>query len=577
MIGIDRASQSAAPHPQPKTRAGWPAPAAGLLALALYARTLAPGLTWAHNGADGGDFLAAALTGGAPHPPGYPTYQLLLRAAIALFPGEPARAGNWLSALCAAMATALLADLARRSLTGRRWRGFIALVAALAWAASPMLWGQAVITEVYTPNALFAVALLWLAWRWRESLDDGRPRRWLIGAGFILGLGLGNHLSLALMLPGLAVWAWSNRRAKTNKNGTRTSADERGRILSGVSAFIRVHLRSDLKTVALALAALALGLSVYAYLPLAAASQPPVNWGDPRSLSGFWWLVSGRVYGRLVFGVGLPYLPGRLAAWVAEALRQFGGPWSALIALVGLWQIDRRDHAWWRLTGLVALAYSLYAVGYNTADSYVYLIPVWAVAALWLAEGLAWGFRILRLGPSMNSGGASGQVSDFGFRNTLHAPRSTFYVLRALLLAALIALPAISVGRFWGESDLHNDHAAQDFVAAALSAAEPDAVILTATDEPTFALWYARYGLGLRPDLTPINVNLYVYPWYQATLATTHPFLVAISGDSDLPTLDRLVAAVAAERPLYRAEPLNLIFAGFVEKPAGVLVRMTPR
>ncbi|PKO23498.1 MAG: hypothetical protein CVU38_03805, partial [Chloroflexi bacterium HGW-Chloroflexi-1] len=130
---MNRPSQSAAPRRQPKIRAGWPAPVAGLLALALYARTLAPGLTWAHNGADGGDFLAAALTGGAPHPPGYPTYQLLLRAAIALFPGEPARAGNWLSALCAVLATALLADLARRSLTAGRWRGCIALVAALAW------------------------------------------------------------------------------------------------------------------------------------------------------------------------------------------------------------------------------------------------------------------------------------------------------------------------------------------------------------------------------------------------------------------------------------------------------------
>ena len=81
-----------------RTRPLWPAPLAGLAALVLYARTLAPGLTWAHHAADGGDLLAAALVGGVPHPSGYPTYQLLLRTAVALFPGEPARAGNWLSA-----------------------------------------------------------------------------------------------------------------------------------------------------------------------------------------------------------------------------------------------------------------------------------------------------------------------------------------------------------------------------------------------------------------------------------------------------------------------------------------------
>jgi len=560
---------SVLPSSLPKTWTGWPAPVAGVLALALYARTLAPGLTWAHNGADGGDFLAAALTGGVPHPPGYPTHQLLLRAAIALFPGEPARAGNWLSALCAAAAAALLADLTQRALRAGHWRGAIALVAALTWAASPMLWSQAVITEVYTLNALFVVALSWLARRWKESLSGGRPRRWLIGAAFVFGLGLGNHLSLALMLPGLAVWGWSNRRAKTDKNGTRTSADERGRVLPEVTAFSRSHWHSTRKTVVLAFGALVLGLSVYAYLPLAAAGRPPVNWGDPHNLSGFWWLVSGRVYRGLLFGVGLAYLPGRLAAWVAEALRQFGGPWGALIALAGLWQIDRREHAWWRLTGLVALTHSLYAIGYNTADSYVYLIPVWAVAALWLAEGLAWGFRIADPSTGLRAG--------FGFRNTQHAVRNTQYAIRVLLLAALVAVPAISVGRFWGENDLHSEHAAQDFVDVTLSIAAPDAVILTATDEPTFALWYARYGLGLRPDLTPINVNLYAYPWYQATLVETHPFLATVSGDPDLPTLDRLVADLAIVRPLYRAEPLAILLEGFAEKSAGVLVKMTPR
>ena len=82
----------------------WPALLAGLGAFALYGLTLAPGLTWAHGGVDGGDLLAAALTAGVPHPTGYPTYQIALRATIAAFGGDPARAGAWLSAICAALA-----------------------------------------------------------------------------------------------------------------------------------------------------------------------------------------------------------------------------------------------------------------------------------------------------------------------------------------------------------------------------------------------------------------------------------------------------------------------------------------
>ena len=211
-----------------RTRPLWPAPLAGLAALVLYARTLAPGLTWAHHAADGGDLLAAALVGGVPHPSGYPTYQLLLRTAIALFPGEPARAGNWLSALCAAAAVALCADLAGRMLAridprgaAPGWSGLAALAAALTWAASPILWGQAVVTEVYALNALTVVGLLWLLWRWREAVDAGTLGQrkwpegwpWLAGAGAVLGLGLGNHLTLLLMLPGAAIWLWAGRRA----------------------------------------------------------------------------------------------------------------------------------------------------------------------------------------------------------------------------------------------------------------------------------------------------------------------------------------------------------------------------
>ena len=405
-----------------RTRPLWPAPLAGLAALGLYARTLAPGLTWAHHAADGGDLLAAALTVGVPHPSGYPTYQLLLRAAIALFPGEPARAGNWLSALCAAAAVALFADLAGRMLAhsvvrrdahvtrdasadevashllwpvsdrvvarsetghsggdfqgrGPSLSGLAAFAAALTWAASPILWGQAVVTEVYALNALTVVGLLWLLWRWREAVDagaEGRPSSqikwpvgwpWLVGAGAVLGLGLGNHLTLLLMLPGAAVWLRAGRRAAGRPTAREALA---------------------------ALAAVVVGLTVYAYLPLAAAAVPPVNWGDPRRPAQLWALVSGQVYRGLIFGLPLADLPGRLAAWSGEALRQFGGPWGVILALIGLWQLDRRLHDWWQATLLIAAAYSVYAIGYNTPDSFVYLIPAACVAALWLAAGLDW-------------------------------------------------------------------------------------------------------------------------------------------------------------------------------------------
>ena len=87
--------------------------------------------------------------------------------------------------------------------------------------------------------------------------------------------------------------------------------------------------------------------------------------------------------------------------------------------------------------------------------------------------------------------------------------------------------------------DLSRDHEASDWVADVLSAADPGGVILTAGDRTTFALWYALYGLKLRPDLTPVNINLYAYPWYQRALVNHHSTLAIGAHDG-------AVAAVGA-------------------------------
>ena len=555
------------PTAKPHTRPVWPAPLAGVIALILYARTLAPGLTWAHHAADGGDLLAAALVGGVPHPSGYPTYQLLLRAAIALFPGEPARAGNWLSALCAAAAVGLFADLAGRMLARMvsitpALSAVAALAAALTWAVSPTFWGQAVVTEVYTLNALAVVALLWLLWRWREAIDAGaRGSAWLAGAGAVLGFGLGNHLSLLLMLPGAATWLWDGRKPAGGSLGRGLLA---------------------------ALGAAVVALGVYAYLPLMAAATPPVNWEDPRTLQALWALVSGRLYRGLIFGLPAEHLPDRLLAWASEVVRQFGGPWAALLALAGLWRLDRRLHAWWQTTGLIALTYSVYAIAYNSPDSFVYLIPAWCVMALWLAAGLDWLLGgvtgwLDRTGDPAPDAAVSVHESDTN-RRTVRGTIRVFVgkfvdgradLFRLALIALILGVPVIAAARAWHESDLSRDREAQAFVSRALADAAPDAILLTSGDSATFALWYAVYGLGQRPDVAPVNVNLLAFDWYRRALAERHPDFAGALRTFDPAQREAALAALAAQRPLYRAEALSVPLPGFDEQPEGALVRLT--
>ncbi len=492
---------------------------AGGLALALYAVTLAPGLTWAHDGADGGDFLAAALTRGVPHPTGYPTYQLLLQAAIRLLPVEPARAGNWLSAICAALAAGLLADLARRTLPPAPWRGVVALAAGLAWATSPVFWSQAVITEVYALNALAVILVLWLLRQWSHLPPANAGWRRLAAAALVLGLGLGNHLTLALALPGLAAWLWIGRARLARLSWAGAA---------GLAAL------------------LLLGLAVYARVPPAAAAGPPVNWGAAHTAAGFWWLVSGGPYQGLLGGMGGDLLA-RLSSLVGAALEQLGGgPWGAGLAVVGLWQLDRRQHAWWRTTGLLALLFALYGLFYRTDTAFVYVIPAWGMAALWLAEGID---RLARL---------------------LTDRRAAWVLVTGLT----VVLPLAAVIRFYPLNDAGRDDRAETFIVQALAQAEEGAVILTATDRPTFALWYAVYGLGRRSDIVPLNVNLYGDGWYRATLARHHPAL--FTGLAEDAPLEAVVQAAAARLPVYTAEPLPVALPGLALQPGEPLTRLRP-
>jgi hypothetical protein len=73
-----------------------------------------------------------------------------------------------------------------------------------------------------------------------------------------------------------------------------------------------------------------------------------------------------------------------------------------------------------------------------------------------------------------------------------------------------------------------------DFAEQTLNRAMPHALILVDDDCHPFALGYARYALGQRPDVAVINVNLLGYPWYQASLAKAHPDLILASQAGDL-------------------------------------------
>ena len=104
----------------------------GSILLAVYALTLAPGVTfW-----DAGEFIAAAHGFGIPHPPGTPLYVALARAWSALLPFGTAIETNLLSAVLTAGAATIIAALVARWLG----RSAFGIAAGLCAGAMSSVW-----------------------------------------------------------------------------------------------------------------------------------------------------------------------------------------------------------------------------------------------------------------------------------------------------------------------------------------------------------------------------------------------------------------------------------------------------
>jgi hypothetical protein len=449
-----------------------------LMALILsfaYGQTLAPGITWANNGADSGDLVAATVTLGVAHPSGYPSY-LLLAGLFQWLPfGEPALRSNLFALCCALLSVLVLYAVLRLLLPAAAWSArFAAALAALSLGVSPLFWSQAVIAEVHSLNALLSTLLLFgTLVILRSNGSAGNHLFW--GQGLLAGFALGNHLTIGLLAA--CCLPLSNLSRATGQ-----------RLRAGIAQLL----------------GLVTGLLVYLYLPLRAATAPAINWGNPVDWAGFWWVVSGQPYRDLVFGLPAEFLPQRIAAWAALLIQQFGAV-GLTLGIGGLLYGKSTRPDFVGLTLLPAGGYSLFALAYDSADSYAYLLPFYLLFAIWIGLGIQALLAAL----------------------LQYQPKLAFAA--ALSLGLIMSRPLAATAT---RVDASQDRRAMRYAESVLQTAPPDALVVTRGDLDTFPLWYYHSALGQRSDLVVIVEPLLAYAWYHDHLAQQYPALAVPAPDT---------------------------------------------
>ncbi|MHB9030272.1 MAG: protein O-mannosyl-transferase family [Candidatus Latescibacterota bacterium] len=504
---------------------------------------------------------------------------------------------------------------------------FAGAAAALTAAFSHQFWENAVEVETYMPSLLLSLLAFWLALRWEERKDDPHAVRFLFLAAFVLGLGNGVHLTVLLaapaallivlaarpghfldarfwlaLLPAAAVAAliqmYAGRGAFYFLMALLALA---GPVMANIIA--RGDTARWKKTFAVALVCCSffvIGYSVYPTIMVRAGKNPAVNEGAPDAWDRYQAYLDREQYGQGTTGtmlrgaferqadfgyqfgyMYLRYLLEQFPKWGPSVPLTFTNDRSPdspgqtvslqdrthvpillwLVVLSGVAFHARRDPkrfgallVWFLLTS-AGLALYLNMQNPQVRERDYFFLGSFQAVMLWLGIGI---FAALRA------------VQDY-FERERPRHATVLTLAAALVLATIIPAAALTDPVEEGVSGwkLHNrsrDWIPLDYAVNILETCAPDAILFTNGDNDTYPLWYAREVMGVRRDVSIVNMSLLNAPWYIKQLRDGAPNVPISFSDEFIDA--RLVGdTLSSQRTrLWDAEPREVSMAGMTWK-----------
>ncbi len=465
---------------------------------ALYLATMLPTL---HLG-DSGELTVGATMFAVPHVPGYPLLAMLGHLFAQLPLANAAWRGNLLSAFFGALAVWMTYRLLVE-LTGKR---LIAVVAALAFAGTYTLWEQSLKIRAYPLNTFFAALILYLTLRWQATND----RRFLLSAFFLYGLGMANHE--ILLVVGAAPLALM---VADRKNVNR-------------------------RDIVLAATLIGLGVSTYLYIPLRAATDPVLNWGEPDTLPRLLDALLQKQYSGKMLNPDWS-AKANILSLIGWSMIDEAGPVIFALALAGLALLGRRRPS--LLIGLLLLVAANVAlrINYIGVDEEFQVRRYLISSYLVLIVGFAWllsevqNLVVARLSPAWGR-----QLAFLG-------------------LAVLAAWPVLRHAR---ANEQSGNWVAYEAWQNALSHPANGYVLFVGGDNNLFPLWYLQMVERRRPDVIVIPRGGFASDWVMRMFGPCLPLTtIGVRPEyADLPAADALFLSTLANLLAMAEPPLAFVF-----------------
>ena len=368
----------------------------------VYLLTLAPELTLE----DSGELVTGAFYAGIPHPPGYPVWTIYSWLWTTLLPiGNMAWRVSVGQAFSGAMACGLLALMVSRGssmfmegieelkdMTGK-WESAICLVSAVAagllLGLDGFMWKEScVVNRIAVTSVPWYLAVLLCLLRWIYAPHQLRYAYW---AAFLFGLCITLHQSLIVAALGIevAIAAGNPRLGRDAFLGNFLVylADYLILMFTGDHMFHNIGAKPGLlflfnaigigslivsiwlavrtkglgtywKPILIMAGLWVLGVSFYLYMAVSGMTDPPMQWGYPRTVEGFFHAISRGQYEQ-PNPTNLITEPGRFMSQVGMLIEGAATEFTwvylfvALVPFVFFLKMQKRERAWLiALTGM---------------------------------------------------------------------------------------------------------------------------------------------------------------------------------------------------------------------------------
>ncbi len=353
-------------------------------------------------------------------------------------------------------------------LTNLKVGAISAFISLVLFGLSELFFKQAIISEVYSLNSLFFVIFLYITVKYEQSKDA----RFLFLILFLSALGLGNHHTiLSAIFVILLYFFVFNRNYRL--------------ILPIFLFFI-------------------LGVSVYLYLPVRATAEPGINFGDPKTIENFWQVVT-----RWQFGfAGREYT---LDSFVIQSIdffyfinRQFYAVFL-LLMIFGIFLFFKFNirlffvfFAIFLVNGII----TIYVLNPDKDEFFLvheFLTPSLIVSVCFFALAFDW------LG-----------------RRRIVSVLLTLVLLSSAAYKYFNQMPALNQKNNIFAKKLAND---------SLIILPERAVVIGESDYTLFPLFYLQEVYNLRKDVTVLDADFFMLPWYQQQQIKKLPFLKDLMPD----------------------------------------------